>query len=83
MREESDGAKGEKQKKAEELKRLIGKLGADDLARGVEKEIEKSFDRLINKLLPPPLASLKSDAAEGHRKGLLDAFRHLFNLGDD
>lgn len=69
--------------KAEELKRLIAKLGPDDLERGVEKEIEKSFDRLINKLLHPPLASLKSDAAEGHRRGLVDALRHLFNLGDD
>ncbi len=69
--------------KAEELKRLIAKLGTDDLDRGVEKEIEKSFDRLINKLLHPPLASLKTDAAEGHSKGLLDALRHLFNLGDE
>jgi glutamyl-tRNA reductase len=46
------------------------------------KEIEKSFDRLINKLLHPPLASVRDDAAEGHSKGLLEALRHLFNLGD-
>ncbi len=71
------------QLKAEELKRLISKLGHDDCDSVISKEIEKSFDRLINKLLHPPLASLRDDAAEGHQRGLLDALRHLFNLGDD
>lgn len=69
--------------KAEELKRLIAKLGQTDVSGSVAREIEKSFDRLIGKLLHPPLASLRDDAAEGHQRGLLDALRHLFNLGDD
>ena len=69
--------------KQEELERLINKLGLSEMDPAINKEIEKSFDRLINKLLHPPLSSLRDDAAEGHRKGLLEALRHLFNLGDD
>lgn len=69
--------------KQEELDRLIGKLGTANLDSASLKEIEKSFDRLINKVLHPPLASLRDDAAEGHSRGLLDALRHLFNLGDE
>jgi glutamyl-tRNA reductase len=67
--------------KSDELGRLINKLGPGD--DSVQREIEKSFDRLINKLLHPPLASLRDDAADGHRRGLLEALRHLFNLGDE
>lgn len=70
------------QVKTAELQRLLGKLnGCGDPA--MQKEIEKSFDRLTNKLLHPPMASLRDDAATGHSRGLLDALRHLFNLGDD
>ncbi len=69
--------------KNDELERLINKLHLADLDPSARKEIEKSFDRMINKLLHPPLASLRDDAAEGHRRGLLDALRHLFNLGDE
>ena len=68
--------------KKDELGRLINKLRLEDLDPSAQKEIEKSFDRLINKLLHPPLASLRDDAAEGHRRGLLEALRHLFNLGE-
>jgi glutamyl-tRNA reductase len=67
--------------KNDELERLINKLQLGDPS--VKTEIEKSFDRLINKLLHPPLASLRDDAAQGHRRGLLVALRHLFNLGDE
>lgn len=69
--------------KVDELERLRNKLSLDSLDPSVQKEIEKSFDRLINKLLHPPLASIRDDAAEGHSKGLLEAVRHLFKLGDD
>jgi glutamyl-tRNA reductase len=61
---------------------LINKLKLSEMNPVMVKEIEKSFDRLINKLLHPPLASVRDDAAEGHSKGLLEALRHLFNLGD-
>ena len=69
--------------KQEELDRLIGKLEAMDVDGPAAREIEKSFDRLINKMLHPPLASLRDDAAEGHARGLLEAMRHLFKLGDE
>jgi glutamyl-tRNA reductase len=69
--------------KQDELKRLIAKLDASSVDPAVAKEIEKSFDRLINKLLHPPLASLRDDAAEGHERGLLEAIRLLFKLGDE
>ncbi|MGB0596400.1 MAG: glutamyl-tRNA reductase [Rubripirellula sp.] len=69
--------------KSDELDRLINKLqlaNGDQVAR---KEIEKSFDRLINKLLHPPLSSLRDDAADGHKRGLVEALRQLFQLGED
>jgi glutamyl-tRNA reductase len=69
--------------KLDELQRLINKLNLDQQDPSVSREIEKSFDRLINKLLHPPLSSLRDDAAQGHRRGLLEALRHLFNLGDE
>lgn len=69
--------------KQEELDRLISKLHAMDVDGPATREIEKSFDRLTNKLLHPPLASLRDDAAEGHTRGLVEALRHLFKLGDE
>ncbi len=69
--------------KQDELERLINKLQLSELDPSAAKEIEKSFDRLINKLLHPPLASIRDDAAEGHQRGLLEALRHLFKLGDE
>ncbi|EMI53165.1 glutamyl-tRNA reductase [Rhodopirellula sallentina] len=70
------------QVKSAELQRLLDKLnGTTDAA--MTKEIEKSFDRLTNKLLHPPMASIRDDAAAGHSRGLLEALRHLFNLGDE
>ena len=66
-----------------ELQRLMNKLSAGEVDPAAQKEIEKSFDRLINKLLHPPLASLKDDAAAGHTRGLAEALRHLFQLGDN
>ncbi len=69
--------------KEDELQRLVNKLRLDEVDPSAKKEIEKSFDRLINKLLHPPLSSVRDDAAEGHQRGLLEALRHLFKLGDE
>lgn len=66
----------------EELRRLSNKLSLSD-DDPTRKEIEKSLDRLIGKLLHPPLASIRDDAADGHTRGLLEAVKHLFNLGDE
>lgn len=69
--------------KRDELDRLINKLQLTNGDQVARKEIEKSFDRLINKLLHPPLSSLRDDAADGHKRGLVEALRQLFQLGED
>lgn len=66
--------------KQDELRRLFNKLAdLDDRARG---EIEQSFDRLLNKLLHPPLETLRDEAANGIPHALVDAFKRLFQLKD-
>jgi glutamyl-tRNA reductase len=67
--------------KDEELNRLLNKLGptADPKLR---TEIEKAFDRLVNKLLHPPLESLRDEASQGAPHGLLEALKRLFRLSD-
>jgi glutamyl-tRNA reductase len=67
--------------KEEELRRLLNKLPElDDRARG---EIEQAFDRLINKLLHPPLESLRDEARNrGTPHALIEALKRLFQLKD-
>jgi glutamyl-tRNA reductase len=66
--------------KDEELMRLLNKLPSlDDHAR---EEIRRSFDRLVNKLLHPPLESLRDESRSGVPRGLLDALAKLFRLKD-
>jgi len=66
--------------KDEELERLFHKLAdIDDRQRG---EISQFADRLINKLLHPPLASLRDEARDGSPQGLLEALKRLFQLKD-
>ncbi len=69
------------QPKEDELKRLFNKLpNLDERARD---EIRQSYDRLINKLLHPPLESLRTEAEKGpQHHGLLDALKRLFRLED-
>jgi len=64
--------------KEDELKRLINKLDNPD--DRVRDEIAQSFDRLVNKLLHPPLESLRDQAERGTPHGLLAALRELFQL---
>jgi glutamyl-tRNA reductase len=66
--------------KADELARLLNKLGRLDPK--VENEIRQGFDRLVNKLLHPPLESLRDEAQHGAPHGLLDALKRLFQLKD-
>ena len=66
--------------RADELNRLFNKLGnVDDRTRD---EIARSFDRLVNKLLHPPLESLRDEAKTGSPHGLIDALKRLFQLTD-
>lgn len=72
-------ARAEEQK-AEELARFLNRVGPlDDKLR---IELERSFDRLVNKLLHPPLESLRDEAQRGTPHGLLDALKRLFQLKD-
>ena len=71
---------GWQQPKEDELKRLFNRLpGLTDSQRD---EIRQSFDRLINKLLHPPLESLRDEAKHGIPHALLDALKRLFQLKD-
>ena len=49
--------------KEEELQRLLNKL--PDLDERAREEIRQSFDRLVNKLLHPPLESLRDEPRHG------------------
>jgi glutamyl-tRNA reductase len=66
--------------KKEELKRLKDKLQAHQLSPEVEQEVDYAFQRLVNKLLHPPLKSLRETADTTHHASLLDALRRLFQL---
>ncbi|MHB8971827.1 MAG: glutamyl-tRNA reductase [Pirellulaceae bacterium] len=66
--------------KSDELRRLLNKLG--DIDGRTREEIERSFERLVNKLLHPPLESLRDEASRGSPHRLLDALRHLFQIKD-
>ncbi len=66
--------------KSEELQRLITKLEARGLDASHQKEIEVAFDRLVNKLLHPPLKSLRDNADSSHHASLILALRRLFQL---
>ena len=64
----------------QELRRLYNKLPQlDDAARA---EIDQAFQRYVNKLLHPPLESLRDESREGTPHGLLEALKRLFRLED-
>ncbi len=68
--------------KDEELKRLMNRL--ESVSDSDRQQIEKSFHRVINKLLHPPLESIReesdSDVDSSESVGLLEAMRRLFKL---
>jgi glutamyl-tRNA reductase len=66
--------------KEDELRRLLNKLPQlDDRGRD---EIRQSFNRLLNKLLHPPMESLRDESRHGIPRALLDALAKLFQLKD-
>ncbi|MHC4403439.1 MAG: glutamyl-tRNA reductase [Planctomycetota bacterium] len=72
--------KGWQKPKEDEIRRLFNKLPElDDRARA---EIQQSFDRLVNKLMHPPLESLRDESRHGIPNALLDALSRLFQLKD-
>lgn len=66
--------------KEAELERLFRKL--PELDGPSREEIRQFADRLVNKLLHPPLESLRDASRNGTHHGLLDALRRLFKLED-
>jgi glutamyl-tRNA reductase len=75
IRQLRDGWEGPKQ---EELERLLRRL--PELDEQGQQEIRRSFDRLVNKLLHPPLQSLREESRDGIPHRMMDALRSLFNL---
>lgn len=59
----------------EQLFRKTPHLTATD-----REAVERSVERIVNKLLHPPLETLRDEAREGTPHGLLDAIRRLFHL---
>ncbi len=43
--------------------------------------MDKAVHRIVNKLLHPPLETLRDEARSGAPHGMLEALRHLFHLG--
>jgi glutamyl-tRNA reductase len=71
---------GLEKSQASELERLFTRLpDLDDRSR---REIEQFADRLLGKMLHPPLASLRDESQHGPPHGLLDALQRLFQLKD-
>ncbi|MGB7210557.1 MAG: hypothetical protein WBD27_18020, partial [Pyrinomonadaceae bacterium] len=66
--------------KLSELERLFNKL--PDLSEHQRAEVRQFADRLVNKMLHPPLESLRDAAENGPPHGLLDAIKRLFRLED-
>jgi len=63
-----------------ELARLFHKM--PNLTQAEQAEVRYAFDRLLNKLLHPPLESLRDEAKQGVPGMLLDALSRLFRLKD-
>ena len=66
--------------KEDELQRLFNKL--PDLDEHQQDEIRQAFDRLVNKLLHPPLESLRDESLHGIPSALMEALSRLFQLKD-
>ena len=63
-----------------ELERLLEKL--PDLDERGRQEIEYAFHRLVNKLLHPPLKSLRDEEPGASQQRLLDSLKRLFQIRD-
>jgi glutamyl-tRNA reductase len=71
---------GLKSAQAQELQRLYERLpNLDDRSR---QEIQRFADRLVGKMLHPPLESLRDESRNGSPHSLLEALQRLFQLKD-
>jgi glutamyl-tRNA reductase len=69
---------GLERQQAAELERLYQRL--PELDQRSRQEIEQFADRLVNKMLHPPLESLRDESQNGSPHGLLEALQRLFQL---
>ncbi len=65
----------------QELEQLFRKL--NHLSDEDRSQIERSIERIVNKLLHPPLETLRHEARSGPPHGLIDALKRLFHIGDE
>ncbi|WP_437225466.1 glutamyl-tRNA reductase [Planctomicrobium sp. SH661] len=65
----------------QELEILYRKL--PDLEDRERQAIEKAISRIVNKLLHPPLETLRHEARSGTPHGMIDAIKRLFHLRDE
>jgi glutamyl-tRNA reductase len=63
-----------------ELERLYDRL--PNLDERTRAEIRQFADRLVAKMLHPPLESLRDESRNGPPHGLLEALQRLFQLKD-
>jgi len=64
----------------EEMDQLRGKL--QHLEDNDFESVQRSIERIVNKLLHPPLEALRDESRKGTPHGLLDALKRLFLLRD-
>ena len=64
----------------QELDRLFRKL--DHLDENDKQQIELTMSRIVNKLLHPPLETIKHQSREGTPHTLLETVKQLFGLGE-
>ena len=71
---------GWQEPKEAEIQRLFNKLPELDVR--ARAEIRRSFDRLLSKLMHPPLESLRDESRHGIPSALVEALAKLFQLKD-
>ena len=64
----------------EEMDQLFRKL--PHLEAGDRQAVERCIERIVNKLLHPPLQTIRDEAKAGTPHGLLETIRQLFHLSD-
>ena len=64
----------------QELERLYRKV--PELGEREQEAIEKTIHRIVNKLLHPPLETLRDEARTGTPHGMLDMLKRLFHIKD-
>ena len=63
------------------MRQLFAKLGR--LNEKEREAIERTIDRIVNKLLHPPLEALRDEARKGSPYGLIDALKCLFTSANE